>query len=82
MLLLNKRLFYIAIHQVSLLSHALLSHAACASLSTTTTTTRDRGDRCGSMEWAQKALDKLDNGVYIQRYTIVTSTLGFELALE
>jgi len=32
-------LFYIAIHQVS-----LLSHAACASMSTTTTTTRDRGD--------------------------------------
>jgi len=32
----------IAIHQVS-----LLSHAACASMSTTTTTTRDRGDRYG-----------------------------------
>ena len=43
--------FYIAIHQVS-----LLSHAACASMSTTTTTTtttRDRGDRYGPMEWAQ-----------------------------
>ena len=46
---------YIAIHQVS-----LLSHAACASMSTTTpttttttTTTRDRGDRYGPMEWAQ-----------------------------
>jgi len=41
----------IAIHQVS-----LLSHAACASMSTTTTTTtttRDRGDRFGPMEWAQ-----------------------------
>ena len=44
----------IAIHQVS-----LLSHAACASMSTTTTTTtttrttRDRGDRYGSIEWAQ-----------------------------
>jgi len=42
-----------AIHQVS-----LLSHAACASMSTTTTpattTTRDRGDRYGSMEWAQQ----------------------------
>ena len=46
----------IAIHQVS-----LLSHAACASMSTTTTTTtttattttRDRGDRCGPIEWAQ-----------------------------
>jgi len=47
-------LFYIAIHQVS-----LLSHAACASMSTTisttTTTTRDRGDRYGPMEWAQSA---------------------------
>jgi len=45
-------LFYIAIHQVS-----LLSHAACASMSTTmtttTTTTRDRGDRYGPIEWAQ-----------------------------
>ena len=43
--------FYIAINQVS-----LLSHAACASMSTTTTTTtttRDRGDRCGPIEWAQ-----------------------------
>ena len=50
--------FYIAIHQVS-----LLSHAACASMSTTTTTamttttttTRDRGDRYGPIEWAQSA---------------------------
>jgi len=49
-------LFYIAIHQV-----LLLSHAACASLSTTTstttttttTTTRDKGDRYGPVEWAQ-----------------------------
>jgi len=32
-------LFYIVIHQVS-----LLSHAACVSMSTTTTTTRDRGE--------------------------------------
>jgi len=41
------------IHQVSL---AVLSRAACASMSTTTTTTttRDRGDRYGPMEWAQK----------------------------
>ena len=41
---------YIAIHQVS-----LLSHAACASMSTkttTTTTTRDRRDRYGPIEWA------------------------------
>ena len=43
----------IAIHQVSLLSHAALSHAACASMSTTTTTTRDRGDRCGPIEWTK-----------------------------
>jgi len=43
-----------SIHQVLL---AVLSHAACASMSTTTTTTttttRDRGDRYGPMEWAQ-----------------------------
>ena len=33
----------------------LLSHAACASMSTTTTTTtRDRGDRYGRIEWAQR----------------------------
>ena len=43
------------IHQVS---PAVLSHAACASMSTTpttttTTTTRNRGDRYGPMEWAQ-----------------------------
>jgi len=47
------------IHQMSL---AVLSRAACASISTTTpttttttttTTTRDRGDRYGPMEWAQ-----------------------------
>jgi len=38
------------IQQMSL---AVLSHAACASMSTTTTTTRDRGDRYGPMEWAQ-----------------------------
>ena len=51
-----RRLFYIAIHQVP-----LLSHAACASMSTTTTTTtttttkttRDRGDRYGPIEWVQ-----------------------------
>jgi len=37
------------IHQMSL---AVLSCAACASMSMTTTT-RDRGDRYGPMEWAQ-----------------------------
>jgi len=42
--------FYTAIHQVSLLLHAI-----CASMSTTTTTTTtcDRGDRYGPIEWAQ-----------------------------
>jgi len=39
------------IHQVSLV---VLSRAACALMSTTTTT-RDRGDRYGPMESAQKA---------------------------
>ena len=43
---------YIVIHQVSLLPP--LSHAACASMSTTTTTTRDRGDRYGPIEWANR----------------------------
>jgi len=38
------------IHQVSL---PVLSHAVCESMSTTTTTTRDRGDHYGPMEWAQ-----------------------------
>jgi len=40
------------IHQMSL---AVLSRAACASMSTTTmtTTTRDRGDSYGPMEWAK-----------------------------
>jgi len=38
------------IHQMSL---AVLSRAACASMSTTTTTTRDRRDCYGPMEWAQ-----------------------------
>jgi len=37
------------IHQVSV---AVLSRAACALMSTTTT--RDKGDRYGPMEWAQK----------------------------
>jgi len=41
------------IHQMSL---AVLSRAACTSMSTTstTTTTRDRGDRYGPTEWAQQ----------------------------
>jgi len=43
--------FYIVVHQGSLLPP--LSHAACASMSTTITTTRDRGDCYGPMECAQ-----------------------------
>ena len=38
------------------MSLAVLSRAACASMSTTTTTTRDRGDSYGLMEWAQLSL--------------------------
>ena len=45
------------IHQMSL---AVLSGAACASMSTTTTTTttttRDRRDRYGPIEWAQHVI--------------------------
>jgi len=52
------------IHQVS---PAVLSLAACASMSTTptttttttTTTTRDRGDRYDPMEWAQLRVAKI-----------------------
>jgi len=41
------------------MSLAVLSRAACASMSTTsTTTTRDRGDRYGPMEWAQQLVSK------------------------
>ena len=64
--------FYIAIYQVS-----LLSHAACASMSTTTTTTttRDRGDRYGPIEWAQQQ-KTIDIGPLLvsQTYTAVLST--------
>jgi len=44
-----------------LMSLAVLSHAACASMSTTTTTTttRDRGDRYGPMEWAPKPSNQI-----------------------
>ena len=38
--------------RIQQMSLAVLSGAACASMSTTTTT-RDRGDRYGPMEWAQ-----------------------------
>ena len=43
-------------HQVSL---PVLSDATCALMSTTTTTTRDRGDRYGPMEWAQQCHQKV-----------------------
>ena len=48
------------IQQMSL---AVLSRAACASMSTTTTTTRDRGDRYSAMEWAQLVSDKHSKAV-------------------
>ena len=50
------------IHQMSL---AVLSRAACASMSTTTTTTttRDRGVRYGPVEWAQLQLTEYYVGV-------------------
>jgi len=64
-----RRLFYIAIYQVS-----LLSHAACASMSTTTmtttitttTTTRDRGDRYGPTECAQSS-ESVQNDIFVQK---------------
>jgi len=56
------------IHQMSL---AVLSRAACASMSTTptttTTTTRDRGDRYGPMEWAQLARQSEQTKVHVRR---------------
>ena len=61
------------IHQVSL---AVLSHAACASMSTitTTTTTRDRGDRYGPMEWAQKYIPVVP--YHTIPYTLVLMSLS------
>jgi len=68
------------IHQGSL---AVLSRAACTSMSTksttttttttttATTTTRDRGDRYGPIEWAQKLTETLRQLVVI---TTVNST--------
>jgi len=41
----------------------VLSRAACASMSTTTTTTRDRGDRYGPMEWAQQGTKSISTNV-------------------
>ena len=42
-------------HYISPGVATVASHAACASMSTTTTT-GDRGDRYGPMEWAQSIL--------------------------
>ena len=59
------------IHQVS-----LLSHAACASMSTTTpttTTTRDRGDRYGPIEWANNKCTQLSvsfSGVFDKKSAV------------
>jgi len=36
---------------------------------TTTTTTRDRGDRYGPMEWAQSGGTDIDNNVCMSAYT-------------
>jgi len=57
------------------------SHAACASMSTTTTT-RDRGDRYGPIEWAQKNLKywsfyfwfcvESEGGACIRQYYVLT----------
>ena len=62
---------YIAIHQVS-----LLSHAACASTSTTTTTTtRDRGDFYGPIEGAQLSCLRLSNVKTAQNIDSLTNRL-------
>ena len=61
---------------------AVLSRAACASMSTTstttttTTTTRDRGDRYGPMEWAQPA--SIINGLVAEH----SQSLAGELPLS
>jgi len=65
------------IHRVSLLSHAALSHAACASMSTTTTTTtRNRGDRYGPIEWAQKSQGHVGRGCMEDRTTALPPLHG------
>jgi len=47
-------LFYIAIHQVLLLSHAACAIDVHNNDDDNNATTRDRGDRYGPMEWAQQ----------------------------
>jgi len=68
------------IHQVS---PAVLLRAACASMSTTpTTTTRDRGDRYGPMEWAQQPTSKnrplrtLQQNPYSRHFRVTAAKLG------
>jgi len=53
---------------------SLLSHADCASMSTTTTTTtRDRGDRYGPIEWAQ-----LSTGSNSHSFAMIKVKVGME----
>jgi len=65
------------IQQISL---AVLSRAACASMSTTststtktTTTTRDRGDRYGPIEWAQRLQSTNDLEVYMPNVIVIAA---------
>jgi len=56
---------------------SVLSHAACASMSTmTTTTTRDRGDRYGPMKWAQRVEE--EGSVMIRMLDLQLNGCGFE----
>jgi len=62
------------IHRGSL---AVLSRAAYASMSTTsTTTTRDRGDRYGPMEWAQSLAAMAGGGVPARRQSPIPVLTG------
>jgi len=60
------------------MSLAVLSRAACASMSTTTTTTttRDRGDRYGPMEWAQQDNKMADHITYDEMERDIRIRLG------
>jgi len=62
------------IHHVSL---AVLSRAACASMSTTTTTTtRDRGARYVPMEWAQSVRFQSSAAICISYERVTVSLNG------
>ena len=58
-------------HSADVASGAVLSRAACASMSTTTptttttTTTRDRVDRYGPMEWAQRVAQVQNDNTFV-----------------